>query len=478
MKSLRVILLCPLLFIASSISLHAIPDIKPVSFDHGEMYSRIVAMPATIPPECRGEEEVTSYQLIAFEGRLANSLEGSYGPITNPDILASLAELDERAHGLAFRFALEKAVMISEREIQETYEEFRERFRVTGRAHMDFFFVEQKREGEDSPPEILQHLRELGVEGASVAELKRIAEKEEEVIFSERAIRIEPTTVAERVWEVVVSTEPGTFSPVSRTNHGWHLFLVHDVREPGIRPLEEVEPAIRGQLVQERALSIRDALRREWIGSEEVDEEFDFFPHERMYIRELYGERVDEIEALRKVMVNNAKILAYENVIRENLEIPDSMRREEFDENREVYLTPVIEDVIEVRIASPANQEQEDAITDWYDQVRSGAHSFPGGSLLEELGLGHQIIDHGPNRRGPRGARLDMTVQQMEVNTLSDPVEGNGYYRYFFLRNREDRRPMTFEEAREDIDRRLRGAILQNRIAELSCLAWEEVRRK
>lgn len=476
MKNLRSLLSLSTVFTGVVVCLPvATPAIEPASFDLEALYPRIVPFPSTVPPECRGDGEVNAGRLIAFEERFAALLEEHYGPITSPGLRSSLNELDDRAHGLAFRFTMENSVTVSEEDIRRTYEEFQDRFRVSGRATVDFFFVEQPEGEEEAAPEVLERLRELGVEGATVDQLRDLAEEEGGVIYSDRSARIEPSGVAELIWETVSATPAGEFSPVTRTNHGWHFFLVHDKRSPGIRPLEEVESTVRGHLLQERALAIRDEVRAEFPDTTDFFRDDDYAPLERRYIRDLYGDRIDEIETLRDVMVNNALVLAYEGVVREGIELTEDLRRGEFDENRETYLTPIIEDVIEVRVAFPENEEQAAAIEEWNDQVRSGAHTFPGGDLLEELGLSHQIIDHGPSRRGPRGARLDLTVRDMEVNSLSEAVEGSGYYRFFYLRGREDRQPMSFEEAREDIDRRLVGRLLQKRLAELACEAWEYV---
>ncbi|MCC5875888.1 MAG: peptidyl-prolyl cis-trans isomerase [Candidatus Sumerlaeia bacterium] len=470
--------IAPLLFaLAISPLAASVPDIKPATFDLEALYSRIVPFPSTVPNDCRqAEVEVTPARQMAFEARLAGLLEEEYGPINNDGLLANFGELDERAHALAFRFTLEDSVTLTEEEIQETYEEHLDRFQVAGRAMVDFFFVEQKEGEEDTAPEFLLSLREKGTEGTPTADLRQLArEAEGEVLYSENPIRMVPTGVSELVWEIVSTTPPGEFSPVSRTNHGWHLFLVHEVRQPGVRPLEEVESTVRGHLLQERALALRDELRKDFPDPPEFLNDREYAPLERRYIRELYGDRIGEIKALRDVMINNARVLAYEGVIRNSLELTDEMRRAKFEENPEAFLTPIIEDVLEVQVSFAENEEQEAAIADWYGQVSSGTHPFPGVALLEELGLTHRVVDYGPSRRGPRGARLDMTVRDMEVNTISDLVDGSGYHRIFYLRDRVDRRPMTFEEAREDIDRHLLGSLMQEAFLKLSCQAWEEV---
>jgi len=53
--------------------------------------------------------------------------------------------------------------------------------------------------------------------------------------------------------EVVDSLEPGEISEVFQTSRGFHVVRVEEVREPALRPFEEVERDIRGRLAQQKS---------------------------------------------------------------------------------------------------------------------------------------------------------------------------------------------------------------------------------
>ncbi|MGH2571466.1 MAG: peptidyl-prolyl cis-trans isomerase, partial [bacterium] len=53
--------------------------------------------------------------------------------------------------------------------------------------------------------------------------------------------------------EVVAALEPGEMSEVFQTARGFHVVKVEEVREPGLRPFEEVERDIVGRLAREKS---------------------------------------------------------------------------------------------------------------------------------------------------------------------------------------------------------------------------------
>lgn len=454
-------------------------------------YSHLIPAPTDIPQKCQPEDpkEVTARLRRDFESQLARLILEEVG---GEEALDGLAEAMEpaREHVLEFLYlkTLEGGIEVSEEDIRRAFEENQDRFARQEAAHFHFFFDEfSEGSTNDAPPESLQGLLAMGREGASMAAIRREAVMQG-IVYSERPSRVVRGTLPPLLEAAIFSAPVGEFSDIRRTENGWHLIQLNSIQPAQDADLEHATPILRDQLRHEKTMALRGEVRDHLRGGDEGLDSGDLDDRERDLVISLYRQGTDTLERALAMVHNNHVINSFHAAVfgGGGMEFTEEELRDYFEEHREgfvrrthyhvleaqVPLHPSDADVSTPWLEQQARVERRREIMEWIDRLTREGRSF---LELEqgEAGFPVRILDRESMPQGPRGAMLDLAVENLEVGEYSLAMPGRQFFHVYQLIGREDPAPMDFEQARPLAERGLLYRHLEEQYAAVACRAME-----
>ncbi|MCC5875564.1 MAG: peptidyl-prolyl cis-trans isomerase [Candidatus Sumerlaeia bacterium] len=454
-----------------------------------DWYFQLIVVPADFPQVCRpeGEWRPTAAFHRNFEAHFARMILEELEEDDLDGLAEAMDQARERVGEFLYLKSLEQGVEVTEGEVRAAFEESRDRFSRPETAIFDFFFLG---EGEsdvvgpvvDTPPADLVALEEMANAGASIQELRREAVLRG-IVYSEQRSRAQRGTLPPMLEEAIFSTPEGEHSGVRRTEAGWHLILMRSI-QPGQEPdFDRASEVLKSRLQHQKVEALRGKIRQLDMAGEPDDDE----AREKAFFQELYTGMEDHVDRLEEMMYNNEVVLAYQRRLSsQDFDITEEDVRKEWEEHRDAFTRRAHYHVLEALVPlqdedvdttdpgaeQAARVERRREIMQWLEMLAEEGRGFlelePG-----EAGFPLRVVDRESHPQGPRGAMLDLAVEDLEVGAFSMPLPSRQFFHVYQLIGKEDPRPMEFEEARRQVETVLKIERMETEYGRLGCQAME-----
>lgn len=202
--------------------------------------------------------------------------------ITDAELRAQLAQ-----HGISYdayrrraRQEVQKMTVI-QREVSDRIVVTNAQIEAYYKSHLSEFSSSQERyrlaqilvavDPVTSPPMVVQAarakaegLRKRAVKGANFAELAAKYSDDDSKTQGGELGYFKPDEINDQILAAISKLKPGQISEVVKTSHGFHIVLVEQHDEPGVKPLSEVSDQIRQKLTNQQ---MEDQFRH-WVNTE------------------------------------------------------------------------------------------------------------------------------------------------------------------------------------------------------------------
>lgn len=143
-------------------------------------------------------------------------------------------------------------VTVSEESIEEYYNNNKKQFQVDRQIEASQILIKTNNKEESAAKEKINSIKEKINNGENFADM---AKEHSEGPYSDKGGSLGFITkgqISEEFDKVAFNLSKGEVSSPVKTKYGYHLIKVHDKKEAGVRPLNEVKDSIRQQLANEK----------------------------------------------------------------------------------------------------------------------------------------------------------------------------------------------------------------------------------